>query len=130
MIAGFIGSNIEGTFYPERRAELNGHWESLPVSVTEYGKYPEEIFSNWESVKQKVGEDEMKNIPFGAVAMVGYADKVGGGLQQFMAGARKFKLSELSRSDLITTNRDTEEVTGIPFMTEALADKAMDILKR
>jgi hypothetical protein len=130
MIAGFIGSNIEGTFYPERRAELNGHWESLPASVAEYGKYPEEIFSEWETVKNKVGEDEMKNIPFGAVAMVGYADKVGGGLQQFMAGARKFKLSELSRSDLITTNRDTEEVTGIPFMTDALSDKAMDILKR
>jgi hypothetical protein len=129
MIAGFLGSNIEATFYPERKAELSGHWEALPPSVTEYGKYPEEIFAEWETVKNKIGEDEMKNIPFGAVAMVGYADKLGAGLQQFMAGARKFNLSELTRDDLITTNRETEEITKIPFMTDALDEQAIAILK-
>ena len=129
MIAGFLGSNIEATFYPDRQAELNGHWEALPPSVTEYGKYPEEIFSEWETVKNKVGEDEMKNIPFGAVAMVGYADKLAAGLQQFMAGARKFDLSGMTRDDLISANRETEAVTGIPYMTEALDDKAKEILK-
>jgi glutamate synthase domain-containing protein 2 len=129
MIAGFLGSNIEGTFFPERKAELSGHWESLPATVTEYGKYPEEIFAEWETVKNKVGADEMKNIPFGAVAMVGYADKLGGGLQQFMAGARKFNLKELTRDDLITANRETEEITNLPFMTDALDDRAMAILK-
>ena len=128
MIAGFLGSNIEGTFNPDRKAELNGHWEVLPPSVTEYGKYPEEIFAEWETVKNKVGADEMKNIPFGAVAMCGYADKLAAGLQQFMAGARKFKLSEINRNDLITSNRETEEITGIPFMTDALNDNAHKIL--
>lgn len=129
MIAGFLGSNIEGTFNPERRAELNGHWETLPPSVVEYGKYPEEIFAEWETVKNKVGKDEMKNIPFGAIAMAGYADKLACGLQQFMAGARKFDTSELSREDLVSSNRETEELTKIPFMTDALNDSAMDILK-
>jgi len=129
MIAGFLGSNIEATVYPERKAELNGHWESLPPSVTEYGKYPEEIFAEWETVKNKVGKDEMKNIPFGAIAMMGYADKLAGGLQQFMAGARKFNLKESDRSDLIASNRETAEVTNIPFMTEALDDKAKAILR-
>ena len=129
MIAGFLGSNIEATFFPERMAELNGHWESLPPSVAEYGKYPEEIFAKWETVKSKVGEDEMKNIPFGAVALVGYADKLSGGLQQFMAGARKFQLADITRDDLISTNRETESVTGIPYMTEALDEKAVSILK-
>lgn len=62
MIAGFLGSNIEGAFYPERKAELSGHWESLPATVTEYGKYPEEIFSQWESVKNKVGKDEISQL--------------------------------------------------------------------
>lgn len=129
MIAGFLGSNIEATFYPERKAELSGHWEKLPATVTEYGIYPEEIFSEWETVKNKVGEDEMKNIPYGAVAMVGYADKLAGGLQQFMAGARKFNLSELDRNDLIAANRETEEITKIPFMTDALDEEAKSILK-
>jgi glutamate synthase domain-containing protein 2 len=129
MISGFMGSNIEGVFHPERKAELNGHWEELPGTVTEYGKYPEEIFSMWETVKNKVGADEMKNIPFGAVAMMGYTDKLGAGLQQFMAGARKFRLSEISRNDLISSNRETEEITGIAFMTEALNDRALKILQ-
>lgn len=70
----------------------------------------------------------MKNIPFVAVAMVGYADKLAGGLQQFMAGARKFNLSELDRNDLISANRETEEVTKISFMTEALDEQAKAIL--
>lgn len=130
MIAGFLGSNIEGVFNPDRTAELNGHWESLPGSVTEYGKFPEEIFSEWEAVKNKVGEDEMKNIPFGAVAMCGYADKLTAGLQQFMAGARKFKLTEIKRTDLIAANRETADVSGLPFMTDAYDDKAKEILMK
>ncbi len=128
MIAGFLGSNVEGVFNPERRGELNGHWDSLPPSVTEYGIYPEEIFSLYENVKKKVGGDEMKNIPLGAVALCGYADKLACGLQQFMAGVRKFKLSQLNRDDLITANRETEAVTGIPFMTDSLDDRAKAIL--
>ncbi len=130
MIAGFLGSNIEGTFYPDRKASLNGHWDALPASVAEYGKYPEEIFSGWEAVKNKVGDDEMKNIPFGAIAMYGYADKLAGGLQQFMAGARKFDLNQMSREDLISANRETNEITDIPFMTDALDAEAKAILNQ
>jgi glutamate synthase domain-containing protein 2 len=128
MIPGFLGSNIEGVFKPEKRAELNGHWEELPVSVTQLGKYPEEIFAGWEPVQAKVGKNEMKNIPFGAIAMYAFCDKIKCGLQQFMAGARKFKLSEIKRSDLIAANRDTAQVSGIPFMTEARDDKAKAVL--
>jgi glutamate synthase domain-containing protein 2 len=128
MIPGFLGSNIEGVFKPERRHELHGHWEELPVNVAKIGKYPEEIFAGWEPIKKKVGKDELKNIPYGAIAMYGYADKLTGGLQQLMAGARKFNLDEISRDDLIASNRETEEVTGIPFMTDANDERAKQIL--
>jgi hypothetical protein len=128
MIPGFLGSNIEGVFNPERRADLNGHWQELPSSVTACGKYPEEIFAGWETVKNIVGEEEMKHIPYGAVAMYTFADKLVCGLQQFMAGARKFKLSEINRDDLISANQETAEVSGIPYMLEALDDKAKEIL--
>jgi len=124
MIPGFLGSNIEGVFKPDKKADLNGHWEELPPSVTALGKYPEEIFAGWEPVQAKVGKDEMKNIPFGAVAMYALADKIACGLQQFMAGARKFRLSEIKRSDLLSANRETEQVTGIPFLTDANDDQA------
>ena len=128
IIAGFLGSNIEGVFHPERKDSLNGHWDVLPPSVTEYGKYPEEIFSMWEKVKNKVGANEINKIPLGAIALCGYADKLSCGLQQFMAGVRKFDISQLSRNDLITANRETEAVTGIPFMTDAIDEEAKVIL--
>ena len=71
----------------------------------------------------------MKEVPFGAVAMAGYVDKVGCGLQQLKAGCRKFNLSELSRGDLFSGNRETEAETGIPFVTEAQKESAEAILK-
>jgi hypothetical protein len=128
MIPGYLGSNIEGVFKPEKRAELNGHWEQLPPSVSAVGRYPEEIFAGWEDVRKKVGDDEMKNIPFGAVAMFGYCDKLACGLQQFMAGARKFSLPEITRDDLMAANRETAELTGIEFMTDALDEQAKAII--
>jgi hypothetical protein len=97
--------------------------------VKAVGTYPEEIFAGWEAVKSQVGADEMQNIPFGAVAMYGYADKLACGLQQFMAGARKFSLPEIDRSDLMAANRETEAETGIPFMTDAQSDKAVEIME-
>ena len=129
MIPGFLGSNIEGVFKPERRADLNGHWEQLPSTVKNVGTYPEEIFAGWEAVREKVGDREMENIPYGAVAMYGYADKLGCGLQQFMAGARKFSIAEVAREDLMSANRETAEVTAIPYMTDAEHDLAMAILQ-
>ncbi len=129
MIPGYLGSNIQGVLQPETKARVNGHWDELPATVSEIGKTPEEIFAGWEIVKSKVGGDEMKNIPFGAIAMVGYADKLSCGLQQFMAGARKFKLSEIQRNDLVAANRETAEVTGIPTLLESQDDSAKKILK-
>jgi len=129
MIPGFLGSNIEGVLKPERRAAVHGNWEQLPSSVQTIGTHPEEIFAGWEAVRQKVGDAEMEHIPFGAVAMYGYADKLACGLQQFMAGARKFSLDKLSRDDLMAANRETADVTGIPFMTDAGDDLAQAILR-
>jgi hypothetical protein len=130
MIPGFLGSNIEGVFKPDRRAELAGHWEHLPASVKAIGKSPEQIFAGWEAVRAKVGEAEMENIPFGAIAMYGYTDKLACGLQQFMAGARKFSIQELSRDDLMAANRETAEVAGIPYMTDAQDERALAVLRR
>jgi hypothetical protein len=129
MIPGFLGSNIEGVLRPERRAAVHGHWDKLPATVESIGTKAEEIFSGWEAVRAKVGDSEMDKIPFGAVAMYGYADKLACGLQQLMAGARKFSLDRIERADLMAANRETADVTGLPFMTEATHDRAMAILQ-
>ncbi|MEZ4483889.1 MAG: glutamate synthase-related protein [Syntrophotaleaceae bacterium] len=128
MIAGFLGCNIQGVFEPNNRAALNGLWDEVPTSVKAVGTYPEEIFAGWEAVKNKVGNEEMKKIPFGAVAMYGYADKLACGLQQFLAGARKFSLTQIAREDLMAANRETAAETGLPYLTEAEDDRARQIL--
>ncbi len=70
----------------------------------------------------------MKNIPYGAIAFWTMADKIGCGLQQLLAGARKFNLNELNRNDIIAGNRETAKETGIPFMTDINNESAMKIL--
>ena len=129
MIPGFLGANIEGVMHPDRREKLNGNWDSLPKSITEeFGTSPEEIFAGYYDVKNKVGADEMKNIPLGAIAVWTLADKLSAGLQQLMAGARKFRLSDVSRDDLFAANRETEKETGIKFMTDVSDELAKKIL--
>jgi len=128
MIPGFLGSNIEGAMFPEKKGSLSAHWDKLPSSVLKIGNYPEEIFAGYYDVQHKVGETEMKNIPFGAIAMWTLSDKITAGLQQLMAGARKFSLPEISRDDLFSANREVEQVTGIPYITEALDEGAKKIL--
>ena len=46
-----------------------------------------------------------------------------------MAGARKFSLSAISRSDIVAANKETAEITGLPFLTEAEDDLAKKILE-
>lgn len=129
MIPGFLGANIEGVLHPDRREKLNGNWDALPKSITEeFGTSPEEIFAGYYDVKNKVGADEIKNIPLGAIAVWTLADKLGAGLQQLMAGARKFRLSDISRDDLFAANRETEKETGIKFMTDVSDEIAKKIL--
>ena len=129
MIPGFLGSNIEGAIRPDRKAAVNGLWDKLPAAVAQHGSYPEEIFTTYYDVQRKVGEDEMTNIPYGAIALWTLVDKLTAGLQQLMAGARKFSISEISRDDLFSGNRETEKETGIPFLSEIGNDAALKILK-
>ncbi|MCK9239420.1 glutamate synthase-related protein [Desulfocurvus sp.] len=128
MIPGFLGTNIEGALHPERREAINGNWDSLPATVAEHGRTPEEIFGAWHSLSARLGKDEMSKIPYGAVAIVTLMDKLSAGLQQLMAGARRFDVSEIRREDIASANRETESETGIPFITEAGDEIARRIL--
>ncbi|MFH1487814.1 MAG: glutamate synthase-related protein [Pseudomonadota bacterium] len=128
MIPGFVGANIEGALNPERREKLNGNWESLPKTVSMIGTKAEEIFASYFDVEKKVGKKEMKNIPYGAIAFWTLADKLACGLQQLMAGARKFSLDQVSRNDLMSGNRETARETGIPHVADRNDESAKKIL--
>ena len=47
-----------------------------------------------------------------------YIDKIKIGLQQLMAGARKWKLSLIDRGDLMALSERAAKVTGIPLPEE------------
>ena len=128
MIPGFVGANIEGALDPEKRPSVYGHWSELPKSVLQVGSSAKEIFASYFDVEKKVGKDEMKNIPYGAIAFYTLADKLACGLQQLMAGARKFSLDKITRSDLMSGNRETAAETGIPHVADVNDESAKKIL--
>ena len=128
MIPGFVGSNIEGALYSERKAEVNGHWAELPRSVQRVGNSAKEIFASYFDVEKKVGKDEMKHIPYGAIAFYTMADKLACGLQQLLAGARKFSVTQLTRHDIFSGNRETARETGIPHVSDVNDESARKIL--
>jgi glutamate synthase domain-containing protein 2 len=128
MIPGFLGANIEGALNPERKVAVSGNWNALPKTVTEIGDSPESIFAGYNDVLNKIGPKEMEHIPFGAIAICTLMDKLGAGLQQMLAGARKFSVREIRREDICSANRETEAATGIPYITDVQDESARRIL--
>jgi glutamate synthase domain-containing protein 2 len=128
MIPGFLGSNIQGVLDPDKKIQVHGNWDKLPKTVSDIGVSAEEIFAGYYDVRKKVGKKEMSHIPYGAIAFWTMTDKLKAGLQQFMAGVRKFSLSSLTRGDIASANRETERETGIEFITDALDRQAREIL--
>ncbi len=70
----------------------------------------------------------MKEIPMGAVGIYTYAQKFRTGLQQIMAGSRNFRLSTMSRDDLMALTPEAAEVSGIDYVMGARYDEAMGAL--
>jgi len=118
MIPGMVGKNIEKWL-----KEGN-----LPKTVSRYGNSVEEIFICYEELRSKYGS-EIKNIPLGAVAMYTFCQKIKTGLQQLMAGSRNFKISTISRNDLMALTEEAAKISGIPYVMEAYREEAERILE-
>ena len=117
MIPGMVGKNIEKWI-------KDG---DLPKTVSKYGKTIEEIFVCYEELKEKFGP-RLKEIPMGAVGIYTYTQKFKIGLQQFMAGSRNFRISTMSRDDLMALTPEASEVSGIEYVMDARFDEAMGAL--
>jgi glutamate synthase domain-containing protein 2 len=118
MIPGMVGKNI-GVWLKE---------DKLPKTVSKYGKDVKEIFVAYAELEEKFGS-EMKNIPLGAVGLYTYCQKFKVGLQQLMAGSRNFRLSTISRKDLMALTEEAAKISGIPYVMDAYADEANKILE-
>jgi len=118
MIPGMLGKNME-TWLKDG---------DLPKTVAKYGTTVEEIFLNYEEIKEKYGSD-FKDIPLGAIALFTFARKTRVGLQQLMAGSRRFSLPAISRKDIMSLTEECAKVTGIPYVMDNYREEAEKILE-
>jgi glutamate synthase domain-containing protein 2 len=117
MIPGMVGKNI-------------GQWikdNKLPRTVSRYGNTPEEIFVTYDTLKDKYGK-EIENMPLGAIGIYTFCQKIKTGLQQLMAGSRNFKLSTISRKDLMALTEEAAKISGIPYIMDAYREETEKIL--
>ncbi len=84
-----------------------------------YGDTPDKFYIAAPELKEEHGE-RFKEIPWEAVALHTYlSDRIGVGLMQLLAGARKWKLPLINRDDLMALSERAAKVTGIPLPEEA-----------
>jgi glutamate synthase domain-containing protein 2 len=69
-------------------------------------------------LKERFGS-EFNNLPAGAIGVYSYVERLKQGLQQLMAGARKFSLQYVDRDDLVSLTREATNVSGIPYVMDA-----------
>ena len=102
--------------------------DKLPKDIKQYGDTIEQIFIGAYELRKKYG-DKYDEITPGAIAVYNYCQRLEIGLKQLMAGARKFALCHISRSDLVALTREAAEVTGIPYIMESDMDLVEKILE-
>jgi len=118
MIPGMVGKNI-GIWLEEGK---------LPKTVSRYGHTVEEIFVTYETLRDKYGE-AVKELSLGAIGIYTFTDKLRTGLQQLMAGSRNFRLSTISRNDLMALTEEAAKVSGIPYVMDAYREEAERIIE-
>ncbi len=118
MIPGMVGKNFKQWLADGK----------LPQTVSQFGSSPEEIFVNWADVKNIVGADAMKDIPYGAIGFYSVAQKLKVGLQQLMAGSRAFSVPAVTRRELMSLTDECAKVTGIPYLMNAYREEAISVL--
>jgi glutamate synthase domain-containing protein 2 len=77
-----------------------------------------ELFAVGAQLKERFGSDFNK-LPAGAIGLYSYVDRLRQGMQQFMAGARKFALQHIDRNDLVALTREASDISGISYVMES-----------
>lgn len=85
------------------------------------------LFAVGAELKDRFGKD-FARIPAGSIGMYSYIDRLKQGLQQLMAGARKFALKHIERNDLVALTQDAADVSGISYVMDSDAEEVDRIL--
>jgi glutamate synthase domain-containing protein 2 len=119
MIPGMVGKNI-GLW-------LKGEDGGLPSTVSKYGTTKEEIFVSYAELRTKYGKD-IEKFPLGAIGLYSAAEKLRVGLQQLMAGARKWRPHLITRKDLAALTEEASRVTNLPYIMDAYKEEALAVI--
>ena len=103
-------------FDEERHIVKKGDWVNI-----------EDLFITSPKLKEKYGKD-FKSIPPSAIGVYTYIDRLTQGLQQLMAGARKFALNYITREDICALTREAAEMSGISYVMDADREEVEKIL--
>jgi glutamate synthase domain-containing protein 2 len=85
------------------------------------------LFAVGAQLKERFGDD-FRKLPAGAIGVYSYVDRLRQGLQQLMAGARKFSLQYIDRNDLVCLTKESAEISGIPYVMDSDRDEIEAIL--
>ncbi len=85
------------------------------------------LFAVGAELRERYGKD-FSQLPAGAIGLYSYIDRLKQGLQQFMAGARKFALKHIDRNDIVALTKDSAEISGIPYVMDSDAEEVDKIL--
>ena len=113
MVAKNIGKSIEG--------------QSLPIYIERFGTTVDEIFVSSTELRERFG-DRFDKLPVGAIGVYTYYQRVAQGLRQLMAGARKFALKYIDRTDIASLTPDATRISGIPLVSDIDKEEAEAIL--
>ncbi|HSA91765.1 MAG TPA: FMN-binding glutamate synthase family protein [Terriglobales bacterium] len=114
MVAKTIGKSIEA--------------QSLPIYIERFGTTVDEVFVSAPELREKLG-DRFSQLPTGALGIYTYYQRLAQGLRQLMAGARKFSLEYISRSDIAALTPEASRVSGIPMVSDVDAAEVELILE-
>ncbi|MBM4326723.1 MAG: FMN-binding glutamate synthase family protein [Deltaproteobacteria bacterium] len=78
-------------------------------------------------LKERFG-NRFREIPPGAIGIYSYVSRLKQGLQQLMAGARKFAVQYIDRNDLVSLTREAASISGIPYVMESDMEEINSIL--
>ena len=117
MIPAFLGCNIEGALHPERRERVHGAWSRFRRRSSTSAIRPKP--SSPDTMPQGTPRSRRNGAyPLRSHRHVDDVRRLARGSSTHMAGARKFGVEHIDRTDICAANRETAQETGIPFITE------------
>ena len=103
--------------------------DELPVYVERFGTTIDEIFVTSTSLRNELGVEQFEQLPTGAIGLYTYYERLAQGLRQLMAGARKFTMDYMSRSDIAALTPEAAAISGITFVMDVDQEEVEGILR-